>query len=102
MALAWVRHLALQLLQQSPHLVSAAENASTHSSEVAAQIHLSSHASSKSDRRSSFNILNTEASRKSRNLNQEKDEEMSAVLRNMAVAKFAAVVSVLFLQYSSY
>ncbi|KAM7536777.1 hypothetical protein Aperf_G00000085339 [Anoplocephala perfoliata] len=93
-ALAWVRHLALQLLQQSPHLVSAAEKASMHNSEVSVQIQPSSHALGKTDHRSSsLTILNTEAKRRPRNLNQEKDDCASADLRNMAFAKFAETLT---------
>lgn len=96
MSLSWVRHLALQILQQSPHLLTAAKAAlSTLNPDEEIP-------SSTTNNRPSSSTQNTEAGRKARNLLRERGAETEALLRNTLVDRFGVMVSVLSLLYSTF
>ncbi|VDO06753.1 unnamed protein product [Rodentolepis nana] len=86
-ALSWVRHLALQMLQQSPHLLTAAKTAfSTQDSDKEMP-------SSTTNSRSSSSTQTTEAGRKARDFFREKSAETEAMLKNKSVDKFGAILN---------
>nr|CDS25348.1 zinc finger SWIM domain containing protein,zinc finger protein swim domain containing protein [Hymenolepis microstoma] len=86
-ALSWVRHLALQMLQQSPHLLAAAKN--TFSTQNADK----ETSSSTTNSRSSSSTQNTEAGRKARGLFRERSAETEALLKNRSVDRFGTILS---------
>ncbi|VUZ41438.1 unnamed protein product, partial [Hymenolepis diminuta] len=86
-SLSWVRHLALQLLQQSPHLLAAAKAAL---STLNPDEEISS---GTTNNRPSSSTQNTEAGRKARNLLRERSAETEALLRNTIVDRFGVMLS---------